>query len=225
MVHGLYIVPTVDYSIGSTPLDGDIDKVRVADRTPDGGTLFGAFESGRAVDAKLMPTKMRWEGGKVKIPDFDNSHCINVSERAKDLIETFERDVHQFIPVDYYYGASDLKERRYFFICCNRIDSLDHEKTTLVLKHIVTTTGVNVSYWVPIQDLVSDDEQHLIPSHLSPKTASKLVFNLTKIGKLHLWCDKFILVRGGPWLSDTFADAILEAQLTGIQLPNKAEAV
>ena len=32
MVHGLYIVPTVDYSIGSTPLDGDIDKVYLGGR-------------------------------------------------------------------------------------------------------------------------------------------------------------------------------------------------
>ena len=223
MVHGLYVVPTVDYSIGSTPLDGNIDKVRVADKTPDGGTIFGAFESGRAVDATLMPTKMRWGGGKVKIPDFDHSPCLNVSERAKALIEKFEPNVHQFIPVEYYYGDSDIKERRYFFICCNRIDSLDHVKTTLVLRPSLQP-GADRKYWVPIQDLVRNGEQHLIPSHLTPKTNSKFVFSLAKIGKMHLWCDKFMLVRGGPWLSDALADAFVEAGLTGIKLPNKVEA-
>jgi hypothetical protein len=223
MVHGLYVVPTVDYSIGSTPLDGDIDKVRVADKTPDGGDLFGAFESGRAVDTTLMPTKMRWDGGKIKMPDFDRSHCINVSERAKALIERFEPHVHQFIPVDYYYGTSDVKERRYFFICCNRIDSLDHDKTTFVLRHIVTTTNIEVNYWAPIQDLVRNGEQHLIPPHLTAKTDSNWVFSLARIGNKHLWHDKFM--SKGTWLSDTLSDAIVEAGLTGIQLPNKAEAV
>ncbi len=222
MVHGLYIVPTVDYSIGSTPLDGDIDKVDATDRTPDGGTLVGAFESGRAVDITFMPTKMRWEGGKVRIPDFDRSHCINVSERAKALIERFEANVHQFIPVDYYYGTTDVKERRYFFICCNRIDSLDHEKTTFVLRPSLQP-GADRKFWVPIQDLVRNGEQDLIPPHLTPTTNSKFVFSFAKIGKMHLWCDKFM--SKGTWLSDTLANAIVEARLTGIQLPNKMEAV
>jgi hypothetical protein len=225
MVHGLYVVPTTDYYIGADALDGNFDKIKVVDKTPDGGTLVYGYLSGRAVDPALMPTKMRWLGGKVKIPDFTGGRCVCVSERAKALIERFEPDVHQFIPVDYYYGTSDVKERRYFFICCNRIDSLDHPKTTFVLKHIVTTTGVDVSYWVPIQDLVRNGEQDLIPPHLTPKTNSKFVFSLAKIGKMHLWCDKFMMGGGGPWLSDILADAIVEAGLTGIQLPNKSEAV
>jgi hypothetical protein len=224
MVHGLYVVPTTDHYIGSDALDGDFDKVKVIDKTPDGGALVGGFQSGRPVHSEFFPTKMRWLGGKVKIPDFTGGRCTAISERTKAIIERFEPNKHQFVPVDYYYGDSDIKERRYFFVCCNRIDSLDHIKTTLVLRPSMQP-GSDRKYWVPIQDLVSDGEEYLIPPHLSPNTSSNLVFSLAKIGKIQLWCDKFMLVNSGPWLSDIISDAFAEAGLTGIQLPNKVEAV
>jgi hypothetical protein len=223
MVHGLYAVPTSGYHISATPMDGNLDEVEAIDRTPDGGMLITRIESGRAVKTEFMPTKMRWDSEKVKIPDFQTTQFTSLSERAKALIERFEPGVHQFLPVDFYYEKSDVKERRYFFICCNRIDSVDHAKTTFVLKHIVTTTNIKLSYWVPIQDLVRNGEQNLIPPHLSPETSSKYVFSLAKIGKLHLWHDKYL--SGGIWMSNSLAEAIAAASFTGIKLPNKAEAV
>ena len=212
MVYGLNIVTPYDYNIGSEPLDGNLDEAaRSVDRTPDGGAGLGGFRCGRSVKPELMPTKMRWQGGLRKIPDFDNSHCINVSEQAKAIFESFEPGVHQFIPVDYYNGKSQLLEKRYFMIPCNRIDSLDHERTTFVLKHYP-----HLSRWVPVADLVRWGEADLIPPHLPHDIQSKFVFNSAQIGRHHMWCDKF--GPEGPWLSDEVAHAIRNAGLTGVNL-------
>ena len=96
MVWGLGINTPYLYNIGAEPLDGDFQKVDVIDRTPDGGKLPGGMTSGRPVHAEHMPTKMRWGNARYKIPDFDNSWCVNVSERAKAIIEQFEPNTHQF---------------------------------------------------------------------------------------------------------------------------------
>src|SRR5258706_1157006 len=196
MVYGLYIDTPFEYYIGSDPLDGNLDEARRSmDRTPDGGDGIGGFLSGRPVEAELMPKKVRWPGGRRKIPDLDNSHCINVSERAKNLIESFEPSVHQFIPVGYYNGKGVLLEERYFMVPCNRIDSLDHDRTTFVLKK-----WPHLSAWVSVSDLVRWGEADLIPPHLPHDTRSKYVFNRAQIGAHHMWCDKF--GPKGPWLSD-----------------------
>lgn len=225
MVHAFHCVPTAGFYTSGDPLDGDFNKVDVIDRTPDGGKLIGSLTSGRPVNTTFMPTKMSWDDIDVEIPDFESALCISVSERARDLIELFDPDVHQFLPVDFYYGKTDKKQRRYFLIVCNRIDSMDHNKSTFVLKHILTTTNINVSFWVPLQDLVRDGESHLIPPHLPRdlKAKSDFVASLAKIGARHLWFDKF--TSAGPWLSDALAAAIVSAGLTGIKLPNAIEAV
>jgi hypothetical protein len=225
MVHALYVVTTAVHHTGSTPLDGDLDKVRVINSTPDGGDLMGAMGCGRPVSAEFMPTKIRWDEGDLALPDFQKSRCITVSERAKDLIERFEPGTHQFFPVDFFNNIDGgFLEHRYILNVCNRIDSLDHAKTTFVLKHIRTTKNVDVNWWVPVQDLVRRKEQHLIPPHLPNDTRSRFVFSLAKIGRLHLWVDKYLSSGNGPWISDELAQAIIDAGMTGLKISHRGEA-
>jgi hypothetical protein len=54
------------------------------------------------------------------MPDFEDSYFINISERAKALIEQLEPGRHQFLPIDYERKNGTLVERRYMFVICNR---------------------------------------------------------------------------------------------------------
>ena len=213
MVWGLSIKTPYLINIGAEPLDGDFQKVDVIDRTPDGGALPGGVGSGRPVNAEHVPTKMRWGDARYKIPDFNRSWCINVSERAKKLIDHYEPNTHQFFPVEYYNKSGKLLESRYFMVVCNRIDSLDHDKTTMVF--IRDNHG---SYWLPVFDLVARSRQHLIPPHLQHDTKSKLVFNRAQIGSHKIWRDKYLLEGNGPWISDELATALKTSDLTGLGL-------
>lgn len=201
------------YNIGSEPLDGDFQKVAPIDRTPDGGDLPGGMGSGRPVHPEHIPTKMRWENAKYEIPDFENPWRTSVSERAKALLEKFEPDTHQFFPVEYYSKAGTLLEKRYFLVVCNRIDSLDHETTTMVFVR-----DEHGAYWLPVFDLVARGRVHLIPPHLPHDTKSKLVFNRGKIGAHRMWVDKYLLGGGGTWISDELAAALKASDLTGLDL-------
>jgi hypothetical protein len=223
MVYALRIQTGYLYTVVATPLDGDLNKVSPVDESWDGGAVPYSLYGGRPVKIELLPKRMRWSDARYKIPDFDSSGShVGVSERAKALIERFEPGVHQFVPADYYAGKGKLLERRHFLYVCNRIDCLDHDKTTMVL----ITRHVSPAYarpgkewsrrWTSVFDLTVRGETTLIPPHLLPDTKSKYVFSRGQIGAHHMWCDKFGL--SGIWISDELAHGIRGADLTGVNL-------
>jgi hypothetical protein len=219
MVFGLNIVTTTGHTTGSTLLDGDIDKVHVFDSTPDGGNIARRLGSGRPVKPEFLPTKIRWDEGLLELPDFERSRITTLSERAKTLIESFEPGIHQFFPIEYLNDIDGgFLARRYILNVCNRIDSLDHDRTTFVLRHVHTTTGFDIHYWALISDMVHNGETHLIPPPLSTDTKSKFVFSLKKIGNAHLWVDKYMLGKNGPWMSQALMDALKRSGFTGLDL-------
>lgn len=209
MVYGLNVKPEYGYYIAAEPMDGDLKLVTVADKSADGGVMFQPtrkFSSGRAVTTENMPTKMRWlDRQHHKIPDFDDAQVTNVSQRTKDLIERFEPNVHQLIPVEYHDIDGKFLEHRFFLIVCKRLDTLDRNRTTMIL--------VDGKMWLPPSDL----ESHEIPAGIDPSVPAKMVFNLSQIGGAHLWCDKHLL-SGGPFISDDLASAIRAEGLTGLRL-------
>lgn len=222
MVYALRFETGYLYTVTASPLDGDLNKIRPADETRDGGDVPQAQWGGRPVITEHLPTRMKWSDARYRIPDIDMSGShVGVSERAKALIEQFEPGVHQFLPVDYN-GKGKLLEHRYFLFVCNRIDCLDHHKTTMVLetRHVLpeyVKPGKEWSRkWVSVFDLVVAGKADLVPPHLPYDTQSKYVFNRGQIGAHHMWCDKFGL--GGAWISDELANAIRDAGLTGVNL-------
>jgi hypothetical protein len=50
-------------------------------------------------------------------------------------------------------------------------------------------------------------------------TLARFVFSRAKIGRHHLWIDKFGI--RGPWLSDELALALRESGLTGLDLKDE----
>jgi hypothetical protein len=211
MVYGLSIETPGNYNYYCEPMDGGYpyNDVKSIDETPDGGADWKGFNSGRRVHTENLPTKMYWTGGRVKIPDFNQGGCITVSARAKAVFEQFEPGVHQFVPVEIYSKKKILLDTHYILVVCNRLDSLDHDKTTMVLKHYP-----NCNAWVSVDDLVRRGEIDQIPHHLPHDIKAKLVFSRSQIGKHHMWHDKYG-VRG-PWLSDELAAALRAAGLTGL---------
>jgi hypothetical protein len=139
------------------------------------------------------------------MPDFEDSYFINISERAKALIEQLEPGRHQFLPIDYERKNGTLVERRYMFVICNRIDSVDRAQTTLILWR--------GKLWSPAQELRADYPDD-IPADYDWSQPSRLVFNAAQAQGYGIWRDKHLDVS--ILASAAVAEAIQAAQLTGI---------
>ncbi|MEN3364430.1 MAG: hypothetical protein V7606_1704 [Burkholderiales bacterium] len=224
MVYRMNIHPTVRGD-GVDQLDGDFSKVKLVDNSPDGGMLNDTLGSGRPVKTEFMPTMMRWDEAAGQMPDFEISWALNVSEGAKALIERFEPDVHQFIPVDYVLSDGKLLEKRWFLVPCHRIDSTDHDRTTFVMIETRNKEGeLWNKHWRSVYDLVANKQFEKIPPHLPHDTQSELIFSNKKIGSRQLWMEMYLLSDKGPYMSDDLANAIVSAGLTGIK-PTLMETV
>jgi len=203
MVYGLNVKPEYGYYVEVDPLDGDISRIEVVDQTPDGGlpfipTIQPAHTMGRPVKPDSVPTRMRWgDRQKHPIPDFDNGLILNVSNRAKELIESLEPGIHQFLPVEYFDVDDEPVEKRWFLIVGNRIDGVDRDHSRMRLAKGIMWTANDV-----------DDP--------------KLVFNEAQARGRHLWVDKHL--DGGQFISDVLAQRIQDEGLTGLRL-NRAESV
>ena len=203
---------------GAEILDGRWDEVR-PEVLPDAGlrfepTLGNAPRLGVRIESTHVPTRMRWDApAEVTIPDFEGSYFLNVSERARRLIESMEPARHQFLPVRYETPAGVPIERRYVFVVCNRIDSVDHARTTMIMWRGIA--------WASVYDLRASHPED-IPFGTDLKQPSRLVFSESQIGDRHAWVDPFL--TESPHVSDRLAQAIKEAALTGVAL-SKQESV
>jgi hypothetical protein len=205
-VYELDVVSAASSPIEAEALDGDPRRVEPADPTPDDGLpVDGAyvFSSGRAVVPDFMPRLIHWGGPSGEsIPDFEESLILSVSGRARGLIEALEPCLHQFLPVVFVGEQGRPLEERYFLIVRKRIDSVDRQRTTLLLWH--------GRVWEPARLLPPDE----IPAGFDASVAPHLVFNLRQIGRSHLWRDKHL--KQGPFISETLAAAFRESGMTGL---------
>lgn len=210
MVYGLNVKPVWGYYPKVEVQDGDTATAKSI-IVSDSGVGTGGFPK----ETAGLPKRAIWKDPNGNpVPDFDQTPMLNVSERAKQVIEDLEPGVHQFVPVDYFDAKGNFLESRYWFVVCNRIDSLDREHTTMALS-------LPMEEWCTIKD--AQRWGIPIPPHLDPDQPSKMVFSLSQIGSAQMWHDKF-LGSGSRWISDRMADALTSAMLTGIA-PAKAEAV
>lgn len=117
------------------PIDGDFSSITIIDETDDGGTrpLGGNLNTGRAVDVTGAPSQIRRKGFNANVPIADfipaPRSATYVSDRAKEIIESFEPGTHQFIPMDVL-SRGKVIGRLNFMIIGNRLETLDRELTT-----------------------------------------------------------------------------------------------
>ena len=165
------------------------------------------FGQGYAIDPETAPKAMIWKS-KNKLPTdyaFGNNSIMLVSARFRDLVEHFEPEVHQFLPVTMYFKRTDAEsfDTFYWFICCQLIDSLDPQHTTIPWRgkgyDVRRADGRRWGFW------------HIDAEADPPQ---KAVFSLEAIGDRHLWRDPH-WSRGTVYCSDAFGEALNAQGLSG----------
>lgn len=144
--------------------------IELEDYSPDGGGgLKPWFEgdSGRRVKPDSLPKVIRWKS-KRSLLDYEVAFVRTVSERFRALIEEIEPAVHQFEPIDFIAEDRSQLGTRWFWQVCNRLDTVDREKTDLVMGNVI---------W-RIDDSIPKGQR------------IGYVFNLSQIGNAQFWIDK-----------------------------------
>jgi len=219
MVYYLGSTPTLAHYANTKILDGDPRKIEVADTTPDPGFDLNTASTypanqGRPIRTENVPTRIEWQEN-APVADVLTEHgMIVVPERFREIVEQFEPGVHQFLPVAYVDRKGNVLAQRYYFIACNRLDSVDREHTTMVLYK---------GMWIPASDLIRRNRLNEIPPGFDVEAKPQIVFSNAQIGNKHAWSDMF-LPLAGPKLSDALAEALILENFTGIAVP-KGEVV
>lgn len=176
------------YSYSYRALDGDVDKIQAVDLTRDGGVRVRPNYSyyGRPIEVAHVPTKIELSGPKRPILDIYDAFGLAVSVKIKDVIESFEPNVHQFFPIEFVWEDGSHAAHRFWFVPCNRLDTVDRAKTTFEFRNLWFLDG----------------------------SKKELVFNRSQIGGHHVWIDKFI-VMPNPGISEALKAAFDAAGITG----------
>lgn len=176
-------------------LDGDTNDLAPAvEMPPDFDEEIAGPNPGRwgvPLKPDNIPTRLVRIGQTKNWWDVDIFKWGLVSEKFKSLIERFEPGVHQFWPMQIENRKGDVLATYYWFIICNRIDSLDRDLCQPEVKRI----------WIGV-------------GHGSFNEGARLVLRSAEIGKRHIWRE----VRPNsstPFASDALAAAIAAEGLTG----------
>jgi len=142
-----------------------------------------------------VPTLWEWNSSR-PVPDYYTPHGFPcVSLRFKDVVEGFEPDVHQFFPLTVLNKAGDEIAQRWLWVVCNRIDGVDREHTTMVLR--------KGTYWT--SNWREGNESVTIPG-------AKLYHSKKQTAGYHFWRDKH-LMGGGIHASVEAAEALIALDL------------
>lgn len=170
------------YGYIARALDGDVDKIQ-----PVGVRIRPNYVyCGRPIEATHLPTKIELSGPKRQIPDLYDAYALFISAKVKDVIESFEPDVHQFFPIEFVWEDGSHAADRFWFVPCNRLDTVDRAKTTFEFRNLWFLDG----------------------------SKKELVFNRSQIGSHHVWIDKFI-VMPTPAIGEALKAALDAAGITG----------
>lgn len=170
-------------------LDGDMDQVVPADLSRDAGTRVrsGCAYSGRAVLPDHVPTIIELDGPPRDLPSVYGAFGLMVDEFFRGAVEKLEPHVHQFFPMEMRWKDGSRGAHRFWFVPCQRIDSVDRAETTFAFRGL----------W----DILGGPDK-------------TLVFNRAQIDGRHVWIDMFIHVPT-PIISDTLKAELDKAGITG----------
>jgi hypothetical protein len=203
--------PPFERKAAGKPLDGDVHAITLLDQTPELGLRHAGssgpqiLDSGRAINPQHLPGTIQL-GGPRSVVDYEGRKgLLCISSAFKAVIDRLEPELHQFFPVRLVDKRGKHLADHWFWVVCNRIDSVDREHTSLIFREY--------GRWVAPADLADDES----PSGFDRSQPIRLVFNLGQIGGAHFWRDKYLL-PGDLYCSYEARDAIAEAELTGIRL-------
>ena len=205
-----------DYNIDA--LDGDTSLIECEDMEQEGGLAFlkggRAAQRGCRIKTEHMITKILWHSQR-QVPDICGPFIGKaVSDRFRDIVEELEPDVHQWLPVEFIDKKKNHLAHRWYFIPCNRIDSVDEDRTTMVKYK---------GGWSNPKNLIRRGEGYLLPDDYDPENKIRYVFSESKAAGYHAWRDKGIRIYH-HLISDELAALLKAADLSGLDLI-KAESV
>lgn len=193
-------------------IDARESQIRLVDETPEPGLSAVTIDAekkrsyllGRPIRPENVPTKLSWSG-KGGPGDYFTTHAFPcVSQEFREIIERLEPNVHQFFPVEVLNRRGERIKECWLWVVCQRIDSVDRAKTTMVLH--------NESIWIPAHMAYKNEADAEKYKNIKPV----IVFNSSQVGDRHFWRDSFLIQ--GLWCSSDAAKAIEEAGLVGIEL-------
>lgn len=200
MVYGFHEDHSGGYSTSFQWMDGDAKKVELVDTTLDGAPglvkahFISTFGAGRAVKSEFVATKLK---GHQNVIDYDFNEGTGggflVSQAFKDIVESFEPNVHQFFDVEVFAKSGVFLKNMYLMFICQRLDTIDADSTTY--EFVNNLAWMNRDYAQPGR--------------------KKLVFSSEKIGKHHMWVEKYMIAES-KIMSNALRDAIIKADLKGI---------
>lgn len=193
--------PKVDWG------EPDFPTAPVLDDFDDGLPNQMGPKAGVPVYGGVLPKVVRWdESAGNPPPDFDNMPELNVSDRARQVIESVEPGVHQFFPVEYIDRHDRVIETRYWFFICNRRDTIHPTASNMA----VTDWGAYVSPHVAVRMKMT------LPPHVDAKLPAKFMIDRAKLGDAHVWREP--RADGMRLMSETMWEAIQHTELTGLRL-------
>lgn len=204
----VYTIGHVGSSVRVKELDGDwrsvfpvgfeFHPVTNSARQPDGTSIKkDASYQGVPVHAEHMPRTMERGGTQPLRTDIDiMSSRYYVSDRFRELIESYEPRAHQFSAVQLVYKGGAHAERFYWFYPCARVDGLDRQHTT---HEFIDKIG----YWRHVDN------------------SRRYVVNLAQVAGHHLWIDAR-LHSSSIFVSQAFKEAVEKAGLKGISFNTMA---
>lgn len=154
-----------------------------------------------------LPKKVLWAKGTTPtLPDV--LFWFAVSPRFKALVEKFEPDVHQFVPVEIFHSRDGAPVATYYwFVVGQRIDSVDRERTTYAWK--TSKYGDGHGFWSSRSFNPETLDFAEIPD-------AKLFFSNRQVEGHHIWHDPHVLTFNNGLCSDAFAEAVLASGMTGV---------
>ena len=189
MVYRIYHENQETFSYAMESLDGDLNKVGPKDPEPDEGVAIGrkSRKSGRAIDGTHLPTRMRLDGPKRVVTDVCSAQGFFVDGKFRAAVERLEPGVHQFFPIEFVWKDGTHAAHRFWFIVCNRLDSVDRHRTTKVFDAI----------WDPYSD-------------------GEFVFSPAQIGTCHVWIDRFMPSNMGILITGALKHELDSAGISGL---------
>src|SRR5262249_50863791 len=138
-----------------------------------------------------VPKQALWQVRKAEYAITDIASIFGqtiVSEKFRELVESREPGVHQFMPVDVFGKVGGAApSHRYWLNVCQRKDCVDPVASKF--EWVKDYSGVT-GFW--------NDRAH---------PDSKLVFSKEKIGNMQLWVNPHLLVHRNFYASTAFVQA------------------
>lgn len=195
-VFSLVRVNTHHYTEDFVPLDGDIKKVDIVDKSIDNGInplmRNDYFLCGRAVHPENLPAKMKVVGAKHKLADYIRfGPRFICSDAFRETVEQVEPGVHQFEPVELVWKNGATAGNYFFVVFCNRISAIDESLTYPPLVG-------PAKRWRPER-----------------KGEDRLVFSADRVAQNHFFYN--LGLEGYPLCSGEAHDALTNTELTGFR--------